>query len=93
MILQHVQLMISALFVQQLLMRALLNDLAAGQQNNVIRMLNGGKAMGHDQHSADILDLFQGILDQDLCLRVDIGGGFVQDHDGRLVQNGTGKAE
>ena len=74
-------------------MTTLLDDLSLAQQDDIIRMLDGGKPVGDDQHSADILHLLQRILNEDLGLGVDIGGGFVQDHDGRLMQDGTGEAE
>ena len=37
--------------------------------------------------------LLQRVLNEYLRLRVDVGGGFVQDHDGGLVQNGPGEAQ
>ena len=43
MILQRVQLVISAVLRQKLLMVPLLEDLAVGQHNNVVRVLDGGQ--------------------------------------------------
>ena len=40
-VLQHIQLVVSSLQVQQLLMVTLLYDLAVGQQNNVVCVLDG----------------------------------------------------
>ena len=56
-------------------------------------MLNGGQPVGHNQHGADALHLLQGILNQDFRLRIDVGGGLVQDHDLRAVDDGAGEAE
>ena len=92
-VLQGVKLVVSALQVQQFLVVTLFHDLALGQQDNIVRMLNRGKAVGNDEHGTDIFHLFQGILDQDLRFRVDIGSCLIKDHHGRLVDNGTGKAE
>ena len=64
-----------------------------GQQNNVVRVLDGAQAMCHDQHGADVLHLLQRVLNEDLCLRIDVGGGLVQNHDGGLMQDGPGEAQ
>ena len=45
MILQSIQLMVAPMLLEQLLMGTLLHDHTLGQQNNVVRMLNGGKAV------------------------------------------------
>ena len=84
---------ISALLLQQLLVGTLLDDLAVGQQNDVVRMLDGTQPVGNDQHGADVLHLLQRILNQKLGFCVDIGGGLVQDHDAGLVDDGTGEAQ
>ena len=49
--------------------------------------------MGDDEHRADVLHLLQRILDEDLGLGVDIGGGFVQNQDLRLMENGPGEGK
>ena len=56
-------------------------------------MLYGGKSVGNDEHGADVAHLFQRVLNQKLGFCVDIGGGFVQNHHRRLVDDGTGKAQ
>ena len=91
-ILQCIELVISALFVQQLLMIALLQNFSVRKQNNIIGMLNGGKSVSYHQHSTDVLHFFQGILDQHFRFRIDVGGCLIQNHYGRLVDNGTGEA-
>ena len=45
---------IFAVECQKLLVIALFHDLALAQQNNVICVLDGGKTVGNDEHSADI---------------------------------------
>ena len=85
--------MVGALLVQEFLMGALLQDPALGQQDDVVRVLDGGKPVGNDQHGADGAHLFQGILDQQFRLRIDVGGSLVQDHDAGLVEDGPGKGK
>ena len=91
--LEGIEVVVTALLRQQLLVVTLLDDLSVGQQDDIIGMLDGGKAMGHDQHGADVLHLFQGVLDQHFRFGVDVGGGLVQDHDAGLMDDGTGKAQ
>ena len=61
--------------------------------DNVVRVLDGAQAVGYDQHGADVLHLFQRVLNENLRLRIDVGGGLVQNHDGGLVQDGSGEAQ
>ena len=64
MILQCIQVIIPPFLIQQLRVAALFNNLTMGQQNNIVRMLNGREPVSHDQHSADILHFFQTVLNQ-----------------------------
>ena len=93
MVLQRVELVIPPVPGQQLLVSALLQNFAVREHNDVVRVLNGGQAVSHNEHSAHRAHLFQRILDQQLGLGVDVGGGLVQDHHAGLVQDGAGKAE
>ena len=52
-VLQRVQLVISAVLRQKLLMAALLKDPAVGQHDDVVRVLDGGQPVGYNQHCAD----------------------------------------
>ena len=61
--LQSIQLIIHAFLVQKLLVIALLADLSIRQNNDIVRVLDRGQTVRNDQHGADVLDLFQGILD------------------------------
>ena len=92
-VLQGIQLVVSSPLLQQLLVVALLHDLAVGQENDVVRVLDGAETVCNDQHGADVLHLLQRILDQQLRFRVDVGGGLVQDHHRGLVDDGPGKAQ
>ena len=74
-------------------MAALLQNLAVGQHDDVVGVLDGGQPVGYDQHRADRAHLFQRILNQDLGLGVDVCRGFVQNHDTGLVQDRPRKAQ
>ena len=74
-------------------MIALFLDDTVRQYDDIVRVLNRGQAMGNDQHGSDILDLFQGILNQDLGLRVNIGRSLIQNNHRRLMDDGAGKAK
>ena len=78
---------------QQRLVAALLQNLAVGQYNDIVRVLDGGKPVRHDQHRADRTHFFQAILNQQLGLGVDIRRGFVQYHDAGFVDDGPRKAQ
>ena len=74
-------------------MGALFQNFAVRQHDDVVRVLDGGQAVRHDQHGADGAHLFQRVLNQDLGFGVDVGGRLVKDHHAGLVQDGAGKAE
>ena len=92
MVLQGIELMVAALLLQKLLVIALLQNFALTEHDNIICVLDGGKSVGYNQHSADIARLFQRILNENLGLRINIGCGFIQNHNRRLMDDGTGKA-
>ena len=48
-VLQGIQLIVAALLVQQLLMAALLQNLSVGQEDDVVRVLDGTQAVGNDE--------------------------------------------
>ena len=49
--------------------------------------------MGYHQHRADAAHFFQGILNQKLRLRIDIGSCLIQDHNTWFVDDGSRKAQ
>ena len=93
MILQRVKLIISSLCRQQFLMCSMLNNFSMRQHNDFVCMLNRRKTMCHNQHRSDILHLLHGILNQKLCLRVDIRCRLVKNHHRRLMDHGSRKGE
>ena len=91
--LQGIELVVSALFLDQLVVRALLDDLAVREQNDLIGAADGGKSVRDDEHGSDIHHALERSLDQNLGFGIDIGGCLVKDHDLRTVDDGTGKGE
>ena len=74
-------------------MGALFLDDTMGQEDDVVRVLDGREPVGNDQHSADVLHLLQRVLNEQLRLGIDVGGSFVQDHDAGLVDDGPGEGK
>src|SRR5665647_2492126 len=70
-------------------MRANLDDLSLLQHDDAIRSLNGGKTVCNDQRSASLHQSFQGGLNLAFRFAVQCGGGFVEDEDGRVLENGA----
>ena len=84
-VLQGVELVVPPMPGQQLLVGALLQNFTVGQHDDVVRVLDGGQAVRHNEHRADGAHLFQRILNQHFGFGVNVGRGFVKNHDLRLV--------
>src|SRR5258706_11930894 len=76
--LTHIQVVIETLFRQQLIMLAALNDLTRFQDQDHIRITNGGKAMSDNERRATLEQFIESFLDETLGSRVHAGGCFVQ---------------
>ena len=74
-------------------MVALLHDLSVREHDDIVGVLNGGKAVGNDEHRTNVHHLFERVLNELLGLGVNVCGRFVQNHDLRLVHDGSGKGE
>jgi hypothetical protein len=68
-------------YFHKLLMRALLDNLAIVDDNNMIRVADRGKAMCNDKTGASFHQPQQGFLDAGLGAGVHARGGFVEDED------------
>ena len=92
--LKLIQVIIHALLRHQFFMGTLLNNFTVTDHGNFIRILDGGKAMGHNQGGAPFAEFIQCLLDQDLCGIVQRAGCFIQNQDRRILQEnpGNGKA-
>ena len=92
--LELIQVIIHSLFCHQFIMGALLDNFTVTDHGNFIRILDGGKAMGHHQCCTAFAEFIQGLLDQDLCGIVQRAGCFIQNQNRRILQEnpGNGKA-
>ena len=90
-ILERVELVVAAALMQQLLVCSLLLYDAVREQNDIVSVLDRRQSMGDDQHCADVLHLFQRVLNEQLGLGVDIRRCLVEDHDLGAVEYRTCK--
>ena len=77
----------------QLRMGALLDDAAILHHQNLVGVLDGGQPVGDGEDRLSLGQGGQGLLDQVLILRIHAGGGLVQNHDGRILQNRPGDGD
>ena len=73
----------------QLVVGPHLGDAAAVDHHDAVGVPHRRQAMGDDQGRATLHQLGQRLLDQELALGVEVGGGLVQDQDGRILQEGA----
>src|SRR6266542_4970269 len=74
-------------------MAALLDDAAVAQHDDLIGAAYGEESMGDDQDGTPAGELGDRPLDELLVLDVDARGRFVQDEDGRVLQERAGDRE
>ncbi len=91
--LAQVQVVVETFFIQQFLVGALLDDLAVIDHQDVVGIPDGAQAVGDDEAGASGHQAQQGLLDAGLGARVHAAGGFVEDQDCRVGQDGAGDGE
>lgn len=74
----------------QLLVRTLLDDLALAEQDDVVGLLDGSKAMGDDDGCASLACAIKSGLYDLFATDIDGGSGLVEDEDLGLLDDGTG---
>ena len=74
-------------------MAALLDDLPVVDHHHVVRVADGAQAMGNDEAGASLHQAQQRLLDAHLGAGIHAAGGFVQDEDGGIGQDGAGDRE
>ena len=79
------------LLIQQIFVPALFDDLSVPHHKDQIRVADGGKTVGNDKGCTAMEQFFCGLLDELFRLGIDGGCGFIQDKDGRIGNNGSGK--
>ncbi len=88
-----IQGVVEAALGQQLLVAALLDDLAVAHHQNQVRIADGAQPVGHHKAGAALHELIEGLLDQHLRAGIDAGGRLVQNQHGRQGQHHTGDAQ
>ena len=73
---------VEAALTHELIVVTRLGDLAVLQNENGVRILNGGESVGDDEAGAGFHQLVQRLLDLDLRTGVDVGCRFVQNQHG-----------
>src|SRR5262245_40417704 len=79
---------------EQFLMTAALRETPLFEDQDLIRMLNGRKALSDDERGPAFAKLAHGFLDEALGLRIDAGGRVVENEDAGIHQKcpGNGNA-
>ena len=75
---------------EQLIVRAQLHDAAGHQHGNLVRMADGGDAVGDEQGSAALHHALQFAQDLLLGIGVDAGQSVVEDQDAGVADDGAG---
>ena len=74
-------------------MGAAFDDGATVHDDDFVGVADGGEAVGDDDAGAALHELVEGLLDDVFALGVEGTGGFVEDEDGRVFEDGAGDAE
>ena len=73
----------------QFVVRAAFYNLATVQHADSVGVDDGGEAVGDDDGGAVAEDVAEGVLDERLGLRVEGGGGLVEDEDLWVLEDGS----
>ena len=84
---------VEAALGEELIVAALLHNVAVPHDENQIRVLNGGEAVGDDEAGAAFHQIGHGLLDEVLGAGIHGGGGLVQNQNLVVGQNGPGDGE
>lgn len=79
-----------AIFFQQVIVSAGFDDFSVFDKNQTMGVAEGGEAVGDSDSGAIVDENIQGVLDFFLGFDIDGGSGFVQDEDGRILEDGAG---
>ena len=81
----HVKLIVASLLLQKFLVRTRLDDMPLLHDHNLVRVPDGGKAVGDDQTGTAFHQLHHGVLDLLFGTGIHAGGSLVQDQDERIA--------
>ena len=85
--------MVEAALVEEGLVRALLDDLAVVDDDDVVRVADGAQAVGDDKGGAAFHQAQEALLNARLGARVDAAGGLVEDEDVGIGEDGAGDGQ
>src|SRR5438067_1649116 len=83
------QLAVEAIQREEFVVRAALDDLALPHDENLIGFANRAEAMGDDKAGAVGHEPFQGFLNKPLRGGIHAGGGFIENKNRRIFQEGA----
>ena len=84
------ELRIEAALVEQLVMRALLDDATVLKHVDAVGIADGAETVGDDEAGAVRHEVLQRLLNLAFGFGVHAGGGFIKEEDWRIAQQGTG---
>ena len=74
-------------------MGALFHDSLLAQHKDTVVVLDGGQTVGDGQCGAAMSQLFKALSHKDFALVIQCAGGFVQNQDGRVLQENPGNGD
>lgn len=84
---------IHAILLDEFAVRALFDDATAFDDDDLVGLEDGVEAMRNGEGCASLHEFARGFFKQGFGLGVKAGGGFVEDEDGRILEEGAGKGE
>ena len=81
--------MIKPVSIQQLLVCAFFDDFAIVDDQHLVGIADGAQAVGNDKTGAAFHQAQQRFLDARLGAGIDTAGGFIQNQNGRVSQDGA----
>ena len=91
--LQLVHFLVGAFESQELVVGAGFDDAALVKDVDAVCILDGREAVGNGDGGPALSHLLEGMLDDLFGLRIDIGGGFIQNQNLRLGSDRPGKGD
>src|SRR5258705_13727007 len=88
-----VQLPVSGTGFHELIVFSLADDFAAVHDDDAVGGEYGAEAVGDDEGGALVHEAFYGLLDEVLAFGVHLAGGFVENQNRGLAEDGAGDAE
>ena len=92
-LLHVVQLLVIAVYLEQLVVGATLYDTALVEHADFVAALDGRETVGYGDGGARLHESLQRLLNQSLALGVERRGGLVEDEYGRVLEYGAGYAD